>query len=168
MLTSAAARGALARGRISGSSTRVCTKNSKLGSAWSGLGGLRTINARKRCFSQSVPRLSLHLAAAAESKKEGDRRELSTGSASAGDAEEKARPEHAVISTFDLFSIGGTSCPSRLEPRALRKRVLIRMFDISVYPRQSMGDYDVDMKYTLFPGFIGVMLWNGMCGSGSE
>ena len=78
------------------------------------------------------------------------------------------RHEHAVISAFDLFSIGGTSCPSRLEPRALRKRVLIRMFDISVYPRQSMGDYDVDMKYTLFPGFIGVMLWNGMCGSGSE
>ena len=108
MLTSAAARGALTRGRISGSSTRVCTRNSKLGSAWSGLGGLRTINARKRCFSQSVPRFSLHLAAAAESKKEGDRRELSTGSASAGDAEEKARPEHAVISTFDLFSIGGT------------------------------------------------------------
>jgi len=27
-------------------------------------------------------------------------------------SEESTRPEHAVISTFDLFSIGGTSCDS--------------------------------------------------------
>lgn len=104
MLASAVVRVAPRPGRVS---SLFFAKNSNLNSSLGTTGGLRAINARKgaRWFSRSVPRLSLHVAAAADAKKDDNGRGMDTGSDAAG--EEKARPEHAVISTFDLFSIGG-------------------------------------------------------------
>lgn len=103
MLASAVVRLAPRPGRVS---SLFLAKNSNLSSSLGTAGGLRAINAHKgaRCFSRSAPRLSLHVAAA-DAKKDDNGRGLDTGSDAT--SAEKARPEHAVISTFDLFSIGG-------------------------------------------------------------
>lgn len=106
MVLAFAARGAPSRGRVL---TSFLAKISCLNSCLVSSGGRRSINAPKgaRGFSQSVSRYSLHVAAGTDPKKDENGRGLVASGDAAVGGEEKVGPEHAVISTFDLFSIGG-------------------------------------------------------------